>query len=119
MRVLVAEDDPALAELLVEALLEEGHQVTSAGTPDGALRLASLERWDVILLDTFDTLPGGPAPEFLALVRQLAARAPVVLCSARSWATQDRASELGVAAVVPKPFDLDELLATLRSTLAP
>jgi hypothetical protein len=60
----------------------------------------------------------GPAAPYLtdehrAILRDLGARAPVILCSAELWARDLTAEELGVAAVLPEPFDLDVLQGVL------
>jgi len=49
----------------------------------------------------------------LSALRALASRVPVVLLTAHDWARRVRPEELGVAAIVSKPFDLDDLLATI------
>jgi DNA-binding response OmpR family regulator len=69
----------------------------------------------VFLTDSFSS--GGlkidaTSAEFL---RSLMQRAPVIVMSARTWAKTAQPSDLGVAAVLPKPFDIEELLGAVRS----
>jgi DNA-binding response OmpR family regulator len=54
-----------------------------------------------------------------AYLADLASCCPVVLLSAREWARDTRAADLGVAAVVPKPFDLDDVLGALAAVARP
>jgi DNA-binding response OmpR family regulator len=112
MRVLVIESDPEIAILLAGLLADEGHAVDGAATIDLGLARAHAEPWDACLTDGF-------WPEVVAETRaylaDLGSCCPVILVSGQGWATEARASDLGVAAVVPKPFDLDHLLDAIRS----
>ena len=110
MRILVADDDAALRDLLVEILVDEGHQAVEVSTPLEALSLGCAEEWDLFLIDTLGQADHGPTEECKALVQELAARAPVILCTGRLWARRTEASELGAVAILEKPFDLDELI---------
>jgi two-component system, OmpR family, response regulator QseB len=116
MRVLLVEDDPSLAGVLVDLLGEEGQSVTHAATAARALELAQAEPWDVCLVDDHCMpLSRRPDPGALSFLHSLTAVAPVVLCAASSWAMDLEPSELGIAAIVPMPFELDDLLHTVES----
>jgi DNA-binding NarL/FixJ family response regulator len=52
-------------------------------------------------------------PEDLASLRTLAAKAPVVVTTGREWATQTQAANLGVSAILHKPYDLEVLAQTI------
>ncbi|MCL6649377.1 MAG: response regulator [Chloroflexi bacterium] len=115
-RILVVEDDPTVCLVLRDALEDEGYTIRVAR--NGTQALAALEEWqpDVIVLDLL--LPAVNGREFRTqqLVHPEHARVPVVLLSA----VQDlpvEAARLGAAAALAKPFDLDELLATVRAVL--
>ena len=114
IRVLVVEDDPAIADFLVRALREEGYTVERAADGhDGRHRLAG-EAWDVVLLDR--TLPG---PDGLTLLKELRGAGdatPVLILTARD-SVSDRVDGLDAGAedYLCKPFALDELLARVRS----
>ena len=109
-RVLVVDDDPDLRRVLTLALTDEGYDVRAV--PDGREALDLLEAWRprVILLDLM--MPDVDGWSFRA--RQLATPGaedvPVVILSA---ARDVRIEALRPAAVVPKPFDLELLLATV------
>jgi DNA-binding response OmpR family regulator len=110
--VLLVEDDPGVRHVVVEALSDEGYTVREAA--DGRAALALLATWqpDVILLDLM--MPGLDGRAFRAEQRRLAAMAdvPLVVLSASRHAPA-AGVELGATAVVAKPFDLTELIATV------
>ena len=112
-RVLVVEDDPALRDIVAEALRLEGYEVREAA--DGSTGLTLLREWrpDTIILDLM--LPGVSGFGFRTgqLADAATATVPVIVFSAQrnveAWAESLRAD-----AIIPKPFELDELLATVR-----
>ena len=108
-RALVVEDDPAIREVVLRALLEDGHDVLAA--PDGrvALAFAADHATDVIVLD--DRMPVMDGPSFAAAYRRAPGpHAPIVLVTA-AHDLEDRAREVRADGALGKPFDLDELLA--------
>jgi CheY-like chemotaxis protein len=110
-RVLVVEDLPALRHLLALALADEGFAVHTAA--DGAEALAGLEEADpcLILLDL-----RMPVMDGHAFARAYRARgdadAPIVVMTAEARPGDLR--EIGPVHVVPKPFDLGELLPVVE-----
>jgi DNA-binding response OmpR family regulator len=111
-RVLVIEDDEAISTVLALTLVDEGYSVRQAGDAAEALAILRVWRPDAILLDV--ELPGPDGWTFRREQRALpgAASVPVVVVSASHRLTAP-SPELIPAAVLPKPFDLDDLLATL------
>lgn len=114
MRVLVIEDDPAIAEMLQMLLEVEGFDVVRA--PDGARGLEEAQRVrpDVILLDVMlPEVDGWAVAEALRCDPSLAA-VPVVFCTSKADAQSTwRGWQLGAASYVTKPFDNDELIGEL------
>ena len=118
MRVLIAEDDTRLAELLRQSMLEAGWSVHVEH--DGGHALAAAVPggvagdFDVILLDWM--LPTVDGIAVCRRLRELGLHTPVLMLTARS-AVPDRVTglETGADDYVAKPFDLDELLARLRA----
>ena len=110
-QVLVVEDDAGLRDLLVEFFRCEGQDVHAAG--DGNAALHAVAQWspDVIVLDRH--LPGMDGEEFARIYRALPPpHAPIVLLT--GYVRPEAAGErVGAAAVLVKPFDLDDLLATV------
>jgi two-component system response regulator MprA len=115
-RVLVADDDPAIRSSLQLALELEGYSVALA--EDGAVALSALreEPADVVVLDVM--MPGIDGLTVCRVLRAEQDRTPILMLTARTQ-TSDRVEGLDAGAddYLPKPFDLDELLARLRALL--
>jgi two-component system, OmpR family, phosphate regulon response regulator PhoB len=116
--VLVVEDDPALAELLVWHLSNEGYAVRQTGDGEQALVLVREQLPDVIVLDwMIENTPG------IEVCRQLrkapaSAQVPIIMLSARGE-EEDRIRGLKTGAddYVTKPFSPRELLARVEAQL--
>ena len=118
-RILLAEDDQNLAAVLLEALAEEGFAVTHASTTAEVARLARAACWDLCILDTLDSqVQREPRTAFQALLQLLPAEVPVLVTSGQLWAHSSSASDLGVAAILTKPFDLDDFYGAVRAALS-
>jgi DNA-binding response OmpR family regulator len=113
--VLVAEADDGNAGVLLDALVLEGHVAVHARTEPEARRLAAAGGWDVCVADDFASSGAALAEEDRALYRVLADAAPVVVTTARGWAVDAEPTSLGVAAIVAKPYLLDELFLVLSA----
>jgi len=115
LRVLLIEDDPALREMLCEALAGEGYDVLPSDHPVAPLDVQQLRPSLVIL----DLMLGGE-PEgygWLEAIRawRWTARLPVLVCSGFLAPGAPAAHRVQALANVtlPKPFALDELLAAV------
>ncbi|MGI8609382.1 MAG: response regulator [Candidatus Dormibacteria bacterium] len=96
--VLVIEDEPNIAGIILYKLRREGHAVDHADSAASARLLRA--PWDVVLLDS--SLPGEDA---MRLLTELRAGAPVVVMTeSRDEETPNLALRLGAAAIVRKPF---------------
>lgn len=117
--ILLIEDQPEFVEAMTGALEYGGYAVVSAATGLEALRYLDTadELPRLILLDL--QLPGMSGMEFLRhqRARPAVAAVPVVLVSSERNLAR-RAAEVGAAAYLRKPVELDRLLATVRR-LAP
>ncbi len=114
IRVLVVEDDPAIADFLVRALREEGYTVEHAADGHAGRQRLTGETWDVVLLDR--SLPGPDGLTLLREFRTAGSTTPVLMLTARD-SVSDRVAGLDAGAedYLCKPFALDELLARVRS----
>ena len=112
LRVLVVEDDDATRTVLALTLLDQGYAVRQAGDACEGLAILRVWRPDAILLDI--ELPGPDGWAFRRQQRALpgAAAVPVVVVSA-SHRIMAPSADLIPAAVIRKPFDLDDLLSTV------
>lgn len=114
MRVLVVEDDPALASSLLRSMEFEGFEASVAGTAERALELLGTSGFDVVILDV--GLPGVSGLELVRRLRREGVEVPVLMLTARQ-ALGDRVAGLDAGAddYLVKPFDLEELLARIRA----
>jgi DNA-binding response OmpR family regulator len=114
-RVLVVEDDAAIADVLRRALRQEGHEVRSAEDGLEALELAESFVPDLVILDL-----GLPKLDGVEVCRRLRASsdAPILILTARSD-TDDRVEGLdsGADDYLVKPFERQELLARMRALM--
>jgi two-component system OmpR family response regulator len=109
-RVLVADDELDIVEMLRDFLVDEGYDVATAGT--GAEALAALDafRPDVLLLDL--AMPGISGAEVLDTLRRRGDRTPVVVISGRL----DAQAPADVQ-VVDKPFSLSKIGRAIAAAL--
>lgn len=112
--VLVVEDDAHLRRSLALILGSEGYRVEVAADGEEGLRRGLEGGWACILTDTMM-----PRMDGLEMLRRLRARAgekaPVLLVSAAyKLPPEGELRELGVCAVVPKPFAIERLLEALQ-----
>lgn len=114
-RVLLIEDDPRLAAMLIEYLGQAGFRVDHAGTGSDGLARQRCEAFDALVLDLML-----PDMDGLAVCRAVRAdgNTPILMLTARGD-TMDRVVglELGADDYLPKPFEPRELLARLRAIL--
>jgi len=114
VRVLVVEDERALARELSRSLGEAGYVVDSAGDGERADFLAQTERYDAILLDL--GLPRLDGLTLLSRWREAGIGAPVLVLTARgSWHEKVQGIDMGADDYVAKPFRIEEVLARLRA----
>ena len=119
LRVLVVDDELLIRWSIAETLTRSGHQVQQAA--DGASALTTLqnarEPIDAVILDY--RLPDSNDFELLSKIRQLSPKSPVILITAHGSADiMHGAMNLGVYAVVAKPFDVNELRNLLHVACA-
>jgi DNA-binding response OmpR family regulator len=115
-RVLVVEDERDVADLVRDVLELEGY-ATSVALGDTAMREALTFRPDVVLLDLM--MPGIDGFEVARLMRENpeTRTIPIVVMTAMHDPA-GRASQIGAAGYVAKPFDIGELLATIETTVS-
>jgi len=114
--VLVADDDRAIRESLERALQLEGYAVTCVA--DGVQSLSAVRRHepDVIVLDVM--MPGVDGLGVCRVLRADGFRTPILMLTARVELTARVAGlDAGADDYLPKPFELEELLARLRALL--
>jgi two-component system, OmpR family, copper resistance phosphate regulon response regulator CusR len=116
MRILVVEDETAIADFVQRGLEAEGYSVACAGDgPDGE-RQALGDDVDLVVLDLM--LPGRDGLSVLDSIRHSKPTLPVIVLTARD-AVEDKVAGLdgGATDYVTKPFSFDELTARIRAHL--
>jgi two-component system response regulator MtrA len=114
-RILVVEDDAAMARVICDNLAIEGFEVLHAGSAEDAVREAAGFTPDLVLLDVM--LPGASGFEICSTLRRRGAAAIIMLTARAQKADKLRGLDLGADDYVTKPFDIDELLARIRAVL--
>ncbi|MBE7942773.1 MULTISPECIES: response regulator transcription factor [Ramlibacter] len=122
MRILLAEDDAVLADLVVRSLAQAGHRVELARNLEDLAHWWRVQSFDAVLLDL--NLPQGPHERSpmgsglsaLRAARLRGDRTPVLVLTARDR-TEERIAGLDAGAddYLGKPFDLGEVEARLRA----
>jgi len=108
MTILVVDDEPSVADLLSEDLVEEGYNCITAATGEDALSRLSKGNFDAILLDL--KLPGISGIDVLKEVKSNRPEiAIIVVTSAGDAQTAVEAMKIGAVDYITKPFELEKL----------
>jgi len=123
LRILLAEDDDEMRNLLAESLHGEGYDIVEC--PNGLGLLMSLrdyivppsgspkKEFDLVISDI--RMPGVTGLEILEGLHHVGDCPPIILITAfGDSATHQRAEQCGVAAMFDKPFDMNELLGKVQ-----
>jgi DNA-binding response OmpR family regulator len=115
-RILIVEDEKQIAKILKIELEYEGYEVVVAYDGMTGLQVALNEKLALILLDVM--LPKMNGIEVLRRIRKENNLLPVLLLTARNM-TMDKVAglDLGANDYITKPFEIEELLARIRSCL--
>lgn len=114
-RVLIVDDEAPILRFLKASLTANNYDVIEADTGAEAIRRATSEAPDVILLDL--GLPDMDGKDVVRILRE-GSQIPIIVVSARAHeAEKIEALDLGADDYVNKPFSMGELLARLRASL--
>jgi len=116
MRILVAEDENALATQIQAALAGEGHAVDVADNGEDAHFMGDTEPYDLVVLDL-----GLPMRDGISVLKQWRAdqiNAPVLILTARDgWTDRVDGLDAGADDYLSKPFHMPELMARARALM--
>jgi DNA-binding response OmpR family regulator len=109
-RVLVIDDDLPLRGMLAAALRKHGFQVLLAGDGAEGQRALTIHHPDVVLLDL--AMPNVNGWDFLQRIRETGhlGRTPIIVVSAHLRIEPQAVLQMGVSAILPKPFNLPDLI---------
>ncbi len=115
--ILIADDDRAIRTVLGHALTRLGHSVRSTGTAAGLWRWVEAGEGDLVITDV--VMPDENGLDLLPRIRKMRPDLRIIVMSAQNTLlTAVKASERGAFDYLPKPFDLNELVATVGKALA-
>jgi phosphoserine phosphatase RsbU/P len=120
-RVLIADDQPDVVEALRMLLKNAGYEIVSVSSPAAILQTLATQRFDLLLMDlnyTRDTTSGREGLDLLARLQTVDGDLPIVVMTA--WTSAEVAVEAihkGVGDFVQKPWNNDELLATVQTQI--
>jgi len=116
MKILVVEDEPNVAEILVRILKEAGYKVTHESDGKIATTLIKQKKYDLILLDVM--LPNVNGDKILQKIREKSISTPVIMLTAIGIQESIvKNLNLGADDYIIKPFKVDELLARVNAVL--
>ena len=112
IRVLVVDDDPRLVMAMSDVLVADGYVTETARNGEVAIRQLAAFSPHVMVLDM--EMPKMDGFDVMRWLRTNRIEVPVVIASSNDEVSPE---DLGAAVKLPKPFDLDQLLAALASAL--
>lgn len=117
-RLLLIDDEAQILSALTRSLRREGYELLTAKTPREALRILEDSPVDLILAD--HKMPGMSGLDLLGRAADLQPAAVRMLITGWSGSvTQKELEDIGIAAVIPKPWEDAELKASIREALSP
>ena len=116
MRILVVEDEPAIARDIESVLSETGYVVDLAEDGEKGWFRASTEAYDAVILDL--GLPKLDGLSVLKRLRDEACAVPILVLTARgAWLQRVEGIDAGADDYLTKPFEMEELLARLAGLI--
>lgn len=116
MRILVTEDNPKMSAAIEKGLKEQGYAVVTCDSGLEAEEIATLETFDLLILDVM--LPDRDGIDICRNLRRREVKTPVLMLTALSG-TEDKVKGLDAGAddYLAKPFEFSELQARIRALL--
>lgn len=116
MKLLIIEDEPGLREAISEALQRDSYLADGIDNAEDGLDMVRTGIYDLIILDIM--LPRIDGLEFLRIIRNMHIDTPVILLTAISQLSYKlEGLNSGADDYITKPFEMEELLARIRTVL--
>ena len=112
LRLLVVDDDSELLAALREFLIEEGFDVQTASDGFAAVEIARHRPLDLVLTDLH--MPGLAGVDVLRRLQELETPLKVIAMTADTTFLEALAKSWGATVLLRKPFELDDLIASIR-----
>jgi DNA-binding NarL/FixJ family response regulator len=108
-------DDPLTRERLALMLDEEGVGAQACASPEQAIEAARELASPLLIADFWGSSKQLLLPDEREQIRRIADAIPTIMVTARSWATRHAAADLGLFALIPTPFEIDEIRAMVTN----
>jgi len=116
-KILIADDDSSIRLVLSQAFSRLGYEVRATGNATTLLKWVTEGDGDLVVTDV--VMPDENVFNVMPRIRKQRPKLPVIVMSAQNTLlTAVNAAELGVYDYVPKPFDLDDIIAVAKRALA-
>ena len=117
-KILVMDDDPTIADLLTEALADEGYETHMTTQSLRFFDAVKEHQPDLVLLDLMmPYLDGRDELKLMTMAEDRAVPGIVVTANIQAVKEEKEFREAGVVHIVYKPFDLDKLVELVRGTI--
>ena len=117
-RILFADDDAALREVVTNQLLVQGYEVDQADNGEKAVEMLRGGNYDVMLLDI--NMPGKSGIDVLKCIKDEGLNCQVIMLTGRvGFSIATETIKLGAVEYITKPFTLEYLLASIERVLSP
>lgn len=118
-RIIYAEDDELVGELVQATLIDAGHAVGVVGNGRDALEVVKRRRPDLLILDiSMPEMTGSQVLDVIRIDPELYDLPVLMLTGRRSQTEEDIALKAGATEYLRKPFDPDQLVVTVSALLA-
>ncbi len=117
--ILLAEDDPDIADMIAECLTGEGYAVTTTATVTASVAALTAGKFALVMTDAFVTQGFSERQwDNIEQIRRAAGTTPIILCTAHRTQDFPDFAARGFATLLSKPFDLDHLLTLIARLIA-
>jgi two-component system nitrogen regulation response regulator NtrX len=116
-RVLLLEDEPTIRDLVEAVLTDDGHEVVAHDSFQQLLEAANGATGTLAVADFWGCSHQRLAADEREDIVRLACTVPTVLVTGRTWVGTTTPADLGLVALIPKPFDVGHLADVVAASL--